>query len=211
MKLITWLKEKFNFQPNPTSLTKTHSVFISLDVVAPLNKQPAPVIESEILAEQPIYSATPRLLPAPQPSTTCFPELATLLKSQNQFLKTIKLIMCQNKSCDYTPTTVGTQLMTDIGQWLQGEGKQLSTFAEYQDVVQAHTQFNRCAGAILVHHQRGEFLNAVNMLNKDLVQHSIAVENSLRALLIRVRHDCCPQCKAHNDELTTKVTTRNIA
>lgn len=210
MKIIEWIKEKFNPQQaqQPSS---TDDSLITLTNVEPSNKQPAPVIESEILAEskllaeQPIYKTSPQLAIAPQPETTCFPELAVLLKGQRVFPNKIKQIMCENKSYEYTPTTVGTQLMTEIGEWLQGEGKQLEAFPEYHNVVKAHTQFNRCAGKILVHHQRGAFLDAMWMLKTDLIQHSALVEESLQALLIRARHDCCPECAAHNDELIAQV------
>lgn len=203
MKIIEWIKEKFN--PQQTQQTPIIDSLLSFTIVEPNNEQPAPVIESEILAEQPIYKTSPQLNIAPQPETTCFPELAVLLKGQRNFLNTIKQIMRENKSCDYTPATVGTQLMTEISEWLNGEGKQLAQFEEYDQLVQAHRQFNRCAGKILVHHQRGAFLEAVTMLQTDLIQYSALVEGSLQALLIRARHDCCPECAAHNDELIAQV------
>lgn len=203
MKIIEWIKEKFN--PQQTQQTPATDSLLSFTIVEPNNAQPAPVIESEILAEQPIYKTSPQLAIAPQPETTCFPELAVLLKGQRVFPNKIKQIMCENKSYEYTPTTVGTQLMTEIGEWLQGEGKQLEAFPEYHNVVKAHTQFNRCAGKVLVYHQRGAFLDAVCMLKNDLIQHSALVEESLQALLIRARHDCCPECAAHNDELAAQV------
>lgn len=204
MKLIDWIKKKLN-SPQEMHINNDLFTILTVTIVAPSDEQPSPVVESEILAEQPLHISSPLLASPSRPQTTCFPELAVLLYDHRNWLKKIKQIMCENKSCDYSPATVGTQLMSEIGKWLQGEGKQLAIFPEYQALEKAHTQFNRCAGTILVQHQRGEFLDAINMLHHDFMQNSAQVESTLTALLIRARHDYCPDCTAHNDEIMVSV------
>lgn len=193
MKVLNWLKRKW---ATPTVTAEPETEFISYNIVEPLQQEPAPVVESEILAESPTNLPLPK-----KPENHCFPELTILLAEHRAWLKKVEQIMRENKSCDYNPAAVGTELMSAIGLWLSNEGKTLEKLPEYVDLVEAHAKLNRCAGSILVQHQRGEFLHAVNMLRCDFAQTSAAVEQALAALLERARHSCCPECQANNDEL----------
>lgn len=192
MNLLTWLKQKWT----PVAAMPTSEFQISITVVEPLLRAPAPIIESEILAEPPLNLPLPK-----KPENRCFPELTVLLVEHRAWLSKVKQIMQENKSCDYNPAAVGTELMSAIGLWLNNEGKMLADLPEYAVLSEAHAKLNRCAGSILVQHQRGEFLHAVNMLRCDFAQTSAAVEQALAALLERARHSCCAECQANNDEL----------
>lgn len=192
MNLLTWLKQKWT----PVAAMPTSEFQISITIVEPLLRAPAPIIESEILAEPPLNLPLPK-----KPENHCFPELTVLLVEHRAWLSKVKQIMQENKSCDYNPAAVGTELMSAIGLWLNNEGKMLADLPEYAVLSEAHAKLNRCAGSILVQHQRGEFLHAVNMLRCDFAQTSAAVEQALAALLERARHSCCAECQANNDEL----------
>lgn len=193
MKLFHWLKQKWS--PATTGAATTPDFPISITVVEPLLREPAPIIESEILAAHAFNFPLPK-----QPENHCFPELTILLAAHRDWQSKVKQIMRENKSCDYNPAAVGTELMSAIGLWLDNEGKVLAELPEYVALSEAHAKLNRCAGSVLVQHQRGEFLEAVNLLRHDFAALSSEVEQTLAALLLRVREDCCPECKAHNDE-----------
>lgn len=194
MNLFNWLKQKWTPE-NSVTASSAAELQISFTVVEPLPQAFAPVIESEILAERPLNLPLPK-----QPKNRCFPKLTILLSEHRAWLSKVKQIMLENKSCDYNPAAIGTELMSAIGLWLDNEGKVLAELPEYVALSEAHAKLNRCAGSVLVQHQRGEFLEAVNLLRHDFAALSSEVEQTLAALLLRVREDCCPECKAHNDE-----------
>lgn len=188
MKWLTWFKQKFTVnQPSTTQQQCSVSEpVISITIVPALPKADVPVVESEIVFSK---TANPKHLS----QSHCFPELTLVHNEYIAWKEKVQQIMRENKSCDYNPAAVGTVLMSAIEQWLHGDGKALMHFDEYGALMSAHMRFHRCAGSILVKHQRGEFLEAVNMLRCDFKQRADEVEQALANLLHRAQQDYCAQ------------------
>lgn len=183
MKWVNWFKQKFALHQQAV-VQQTAEPLISITVVPALPKVYVPVVESEI-----IFNQAHEKINVLQ--TNCFPELAMVHTEYVAWKEKVQQIMRENKSCDYNPAAVGTLLMSAIEQWLHSDGKALMHFDEYGELMAAHTRFHRCAGSILVKHQRGEFLDAVNMLRCDFKQRADEVEQALANLLSRAKQDYC--------------------
>lgn len=190
MKWLTWFKQKFAANKPTVVQQSAPEPVISITIVPALPKTDAPVVESEIVFNK-MEGA------APLSQHHCFPELTLVHTEYVAWKEKVQQIMRENKSCDYNPAAVGTLLMSAIEQWLHSDGKALMHFDEYGELMSAHTRFHRCAGSILVKHQRGEFLDAVNMLRCDFKQRADEVEQALANLLHRAQQDYCNQSCNH--------------
>ncbi|QMT31929.1 hypothetical protein [Alysiella filiformis] len=197
MKLMDWFKQKFVSHEQTVAVQQDTKPLISITIVPSLPKTAAPVVESEI-----IFNNVHEKINVLQ--NDCFPELAIVHGEYRAWCEKVQQIMREKKSCDYNPAAVGSLLMSTIEQWLHNEGKALIQFTEYGELMSAHARFQRCAGSILVKHQRGEFLDAVGMLRSDFKAHANEVEQALANLLTRARRDYCgTDCtNCHSDKPT---------
>lgn len=191
MKWVNWFKQKFVSQQQAVAQQNIKPL-ISITIVPSLAKTPAPVVESEI-----VFTNVHDKITVAQGD--CFPELAIVHAEYRIWREKVVQIMREKKSCDYNPAAVGSLLMSTIEQWLHNEGKALIQFEEYGELMAVHARFQRCAGSILVKHQRGEFLDAVGMLRSDFKAHADEVERALANLLHRARRDYCAHGCANCD------------
>ena len=74
-----------------------------------------------------------------------------------------------------------------LGRWLDGEGRALSRYREFDLLRQAHDRFHECASRIIEQHKKGSLAEAIRMLRSDLPKLADAIGEQALALRKAVR------------------------
>ena len=69
-------------------------------------------------------------------------------------MKLSNYIRKPDKSLDALKISADNQC--DLGKWLHGEGVKFATHPEYKQLKEAHEQFHKAAGAIIIRADKGE-------------------------------------------------------
>ncbi|MCP2041401.1 hypothetical protein L1281_001999 [Neisseria sp. HSC-16F19] len=81
----------------------------------------------------------------------------------------------------------GDEHSCPLGRWLDGEGRALNRYREFDLLRQAHDRFHECAASIIEQHRKGYLVEAIRMLRSDLPQLADAIGEHAFALQKTVR------------------------
>ncbi|MBP3222261.1 MAG: CZB domain-containing protein [Neisseriaceae bacterium] len=110
--------------------------------------------------------------------------LGTAIAAHAAWVDKLELTLKGQNKEEYDPEVVGANHLCALGKWLEGEGKALQSFKEFETLKTEHAAFHECAGGILKKHQQKHFADAMFDLRHKLVELSNNVQVALVALLI---------------------------
>ena len=110
--------------------------------------------------------------------------LTEAISAHEAWIDKLRLTLMGANPENYDPKIVGADHLCKVGKWLYADGKELSKFPEYDQLIKDHAAFHECAGNILINHQKKHFTDALSLLRNDLIDLSRRVQISLVRLLL---------------------------